>query len=488
MKVLFVASECAPFAKAGGLGDVVGSLPKALRLLGHDVRVVLPLYGSIDRSEAQRHDAPLAVPIGSGEAWCAVWEDRLPGTDVPVYFLEHNALFGGSQIYGGDGTTHGGARFVFLSRGAFMLCRKLKFVPDIMHTHDWPTAWLPLILNTVERHPPFDRTASVLTIHNIAHQPRFGVEVLGLAHLPAEVYRPDGIEDFMHLNPLKGGLYHATMVTTVSPRYAWEIRTPAGGAGLHPIVDFRGADLVGLLNGIDDGVWNPATDPLIPANYTALDLEGKKTCKRVLQESMGLEVRPDLPLLGVVSRLNGQKGSDVIADALDALLGLGAQLVLLGSGDPALEARFRLRADLGGGRFAARIGYDEGLAHRIEAGADIFLMPSRFEPCGLNQLYSQRYGTPPVVRATGGLDDTVEQCDISSGGGTGFKLWDLSPQSLIDTVAWALHVYREHPAVFRALQLRGMTKRMGWDQAALRYGEVYTWAVERVGRLAESAA
>ena len=483
-----MASECAPFAKAGGLGDVVGSLPKALRVLGHDVRVVIPLYGGGDRSEAQRHATPLAVPLGAGEAWCAVWEDRLPGTDVPVYFLEHNALFGGANIYSDDRGSHGAARFIFLSRGAFMLCRQLGFVPDIMHTHDWPTAWLPAMLNTVERGPPFERTASILTIHNIAHQPRFGVPALGLAHLPAEVYRSDGLEDFKHLNPLKGGLYHATMVTTVSPRYAWEIRTPEGGAGLHPVIDFRGGDLVGILNGIDDRVWNPATDPMIAANYGPFDLSGKAVCKRALQETMGLDPRPDVPLLGVVSRLTTQKGSDVIAHALDGLLGLGAQVVLLGSGDPGLEALFRHRAQYGGGWFAARIGYDEALAHQIEAGADLFLMPSRFEPCGLNQLYSQRYGTPPIVRATGGLDDTVEQCDVATQGGTGFKLWELSVDALVNTAGWAVTVYRDHPDVFRAVQKRGMTKRMGWDQAALRYGEVYAWAVERVGGLAESAA
>ncbi|MEQ8278625.1 MAG: glycogen synthase [Deltaproteobacteria bacterium] len=479
MKVLFVASECTPYAKAGGLGDVVGALPKALHALGVDVRVVLPKYAHIDVSGYQRHLAPLGVPLGDGTAWCALHESRLPGTNVPVYFLEHDALFGGAIYESYGGTVHEAARFGLLSRGAFSLCRYLGFVPDVFHVHDWPSAWLPIMHNTVEAKYPFFDAATVFTIHNMAHQPRFPKEALATLRIPESQFKPDGLEDFGQLNPFKGGAYHATMITTVSPRYAWEIRTPEGGAGLHEVMEFRGADLVGILNGIDEEVWNPEKDPYLAAHYAAEDLSGKAVCKRALQRELGLDVGATTPLIGIVSRLNHQKGSDVIATTLDAILAMGAQVVLLGSGDPTYEAVFAAKSEELRGRFAARIGFDEGLSHRIEAGADLFLMPSRFEPCGLNQMYSQRYGTLPIVTATGGLDDTVEQCDPATARGTGFKLSYLSSSTLLHTIDWALSVYRDAPLVFRTMQERCMEKPMGWEPAAIRYRELYQWALER---------
>ncbi|MGH7438755.1 MAG: glycogen synthase, partial [Polyangiaceae bacterium] len=277
---------------------------------------------------------------------------------------------------------------------------------------------------------------------------------------------------------LKGGLYHATKLTTVSRRYAEEIRSAPGGAGLEGAVRFRGADLVGILNGIDENAWNPRTDPAIAAPYEASDLAGKAACKRALQREMGLAERPDVPLIGVVSRLSEQKGTDVILAALTRLLDLDTQVVLLGSGDLPSEGYLAMRSKHGEGRFRAWIGFSEAVAHRIEAGADLFLMPSRFEPCGLNQMYSQRYGTLPIVRATGGLDDTVENYDPITGEGTGFKLWDLGPESLVATVRWAVETYRERPDHFRTMQLRGMHKKLGWDEAARGYADVYRWAVE----------
>lgn len=479
MRILFVASECVPFAKAGGLGDVVGALPKALLARGHDVRVLLPKYGFIPAHEMWRHSAPLGVPMGSGEAWCAVWESHLPGSKVPVYFLEHDALFGGPDIYEGEGSLRGAARFGLLSRGAFQLCRALSWIPDVIHVHDWPSAWVPVMLNGVEAQSEFESTATVLTIHNMAHQPKFPTEALELLHIGKDELRDDSLEDFGHLNPFKGGLFHATMLTTVSPRYAYEIRTPDGGAGLHQVMDMRGADLVGILNGIDDDIWDPATDRYLPAHFSSRNLSGKASCKDWLQREMGLQIRPDVPLFGVVSRLTDQKGLDVVVQVIDRLLDLDAQLVVLGSGDRALEAALRSRDGWEDGRFAAVIGYNEALAHQIEAGSDLFLMPSRFEPCGLNQLYSQRYGTLPIVRAVGGLDDTVEQFDPAHGRGTGFKLWNLTPDSLVATCAWAVETYRHHPAAFREMQRRAMTKPMGWDVSARGYEDIYAWALTR---------
>jgi starch synthase len=479
--VLFVASECSPYAKAGGLGDVVGALPAALRARGHDVRVVIPRYDTIPLDGFTRHDAPLAVPLGDGEAWSAVYETRQPGTDVPVYLLDHRELFGRGYLYDPPGGTAWDnlARFAFLSRGAFQLCRHLGWVPDVFHVHDWPTALVTMYLNTVEARGEFARSASVLTIHNLAHQARFPAWDWAATHVGWSVFNDQGVEDHRAVNVLKGGLYHATMLTAVSPRYAAEIRTPGGGAGLDGVLRFRGGDLVGILNGIDETVWDPSRDPSLAAHYSAEDLSGKAECKRALQREFGLAERADAPLIGVVSRLGEQKGTDVIAAALDGILALGAQVVVLGSGDTETERFLLDRSHHGGDRFRAWVGFNEALAHRIEAGSDLFLMPSRFEPCGLNQMYSQRYGTLPIVRATGGLDDTVENYDPQTGAGTGFKLWDLSPRSLVETVRWAVETYRDHPDAFRAMQVRAMRKRFGWGVAAERYGEVYRWAVER---------
>jgi starch synthase len=479
--VLFVASECAPFAKAGGLGDVVGALPVALKARGHDVRVVLPRYDAIPTEGMTRHESPLAVPLGIGEAWCAVYETRLPGTDVPVYMLDHLELFGRGYLYDPPGgmAMDNLVRFAFLSRGAIQLCRHLGWTPDVFHVHDWPSGLLPVYLNTIERHSPFGRSAMVLTIHNLAHQGRFPSRDLPATHVPWEVFNEHGLEDHGAVNVLKGALYHATMLTTVSPRYAQEIRTAEGGFGLDHVLRFRGADLVGILNGIDMNVWNPETDPYIPAHFSVRDLAGKAECKRALQREMHLAERPDVPLIGVVSRLTDQKGTDVIAAALGRILDLGTQMVILGSGDRRAEDYFSVRSHHGGDRFRAWIGFNEALSHRIEAGADLFLMPSRFEPCGLNQMYSQRYGTLPIVRATGGLDDTVENYDPNTGEGTGFKLWDLNPESLVETVRWAVETYRNRKDHFRAMQTRAMQKDFGWNVAAQRYGDVYRWALER---------
>ena len=477
--VLFVASECAHFVKAGGLGDVVGALPRALRELGHDARIVIPRYDAIPSEGLTRHPNPVAVPLGGGNAWSAVLETRLPGSDVPVYLLDHERLFGRGYLYDPPGSFAADnlVRYAYLCRGALQLCRHLQWIPDVFHVHDWPTALLPIYLNTIEANGPLATAATVLTIHNLAHQAKFPGADLPATHIPWSEFRPDALEDFGAINPLKGGLYQATKLTTVSPRYAAEIRTPEGGAGLDGVARFRGGDLIGILNGIDEQVWNPAADPEIAAPFDAEDLSGKASCKSALQRELSLAERPDVPLIGIVSRLSDQKGTDVALAALTRILDMDTQVVILGSGDRAAEGYLLIRSHHGGDRFRAWIGFSERLAHRIEAGADLFLMPSRFEPCGLNQMYSQRYGTLPIVRATGGLDDTVENYEPATGEGTGFKLWDLNVDSLVATVRWAVQTYRESPADFRAMQQRAMRKRFGWDVAARRYGQVYDWAV-----------
>jgi starch synthase len=466
--------------KAGGLGDVVGALPTALRALGHDARILIPRYDVIPSRGLIRHPDPLGIPIGGGEGWSAVLEGRLPGTDVPVYLLDHDQLFGRGYLYDPPGAfaSDNLVRFAYLCRGALQLCKHLGWIPDVFHVHDWPTALLPVYLNTVEAHGPLARAATVLTIHNLAHQAKFPAPDLLATHIPWSEFRPDGLEDFGAVNPLKGGLYHATKLTTVSPRYADEIRTPMGGAGLDRVMRFRGGDLIGVLNGIDEQAWNPRTDAMMAAPFDADDLSGKTVCKRALQREMGLAERSDVPLIGIVSRLSEQKGTDVVLAALTRILDLDTQVVILGSGDRAAEGYLLIRSQNGGDRFRAWIGFNEALAHRIEAAADCFLMPSRFEPCGLNQMYSQRYGALPIVRATGGLYDTVDNYDPATGRGTGFKLWDLNVDSLVATVRWAVATYRERPAHFQTMQRRAMRKRFGWDLAAKRYAEVYQYSLQ----------
>jgi starch synthase len=478
--ILFVASECAHFVKAGGLGDVVAALPTALRALGYDARIVIPRYDVIPLEGLTRHAAPLGVPLGGGEAWSSVLETRLPGTDVPVYLLDHQQLFGRGYLYDPPGSYAADnlVRFGFLSRGALQLCKYLGWTPDVFHVHDWPTALVPVYLNTIEAVGTLGRAATVLTIHNLAHQAKFPASELPATHVPWSEFRPDSLEDHGGVSPLKGGLYHATKLTTVSPRYAEEIKTVEGGAGLDGIMRFRAADLTGILNGIDERAWDPRTDPALVAQFDAHDFSGKAACKRALQREMSLAERPDVPLLGIVTRLSEQKGTDVVLAALTRILDLDVQLVIVGSGDLAAQGYLLWRSHHGGDRFRAWIGFSEALAHRVEAGADMFLMPSRFEPCGLNQMYSQRYGTLPIVRATGGLDDTVENYDLSTGAGTGFKLWDLNVDSLVATVAWAAETFRERTGHFRAMQQRAMRKHFGWDIAAKKYADVYAWALK----------
>ncbi len=474
LKVLFVASEVVPFAKTGGLADVCGALPLALAARGHDVRVVLPRYRVAKKHPAERLPGPLMVPLAGGQAWGGVYEARVGASEARFYLLEHDGLFDRPGIYGdgGGGYRDNLARYTFLSRGALRLCRQLDWAPDVVHAHDWQTALTPIYLDTLERGSPLGRAASVLTLHNMGYQGWFDKRELGTTNLGWELFHARGLESHDTINLLKGGLYHATLVSTVSPRYAREIQTPEGGEGLDGVLRDRGGDLLGILNGIDDSVWNPAGDGHIPALFSADDLSGKHECKARLQEELGLAQDPHAPLIGLVSRFAAQKGIDVFAEALPEILGLGAQVVVLGSGEAWAEEAFQHLSHTTP-RFRAFIGMNEGLAHRIEAGADLFLMPSRYEPCGLNQLYSQRYGTLPIVRAVGGLDDTVEHDE------TGFKFETLDADELSHAVALAVFTYRERPEHFRMMQYRAMNKPMGWGHASRQYEALYRLAMAR---------
>ncbi len=481
LKVLFVASECAPFAKTGGLADVAGALPKALRPRGIDARVVMPLYRGIAWSTLDVLDGALSVPIGGGTAHGRVRLGRLPRSDAPVYFLEHHHYYDREYLYGSptDAYSDNVERFTFLSRGALQLCRALGWHPDIVHANDWQTALVPVYIDTVEWAQPLHGAASLYTIHNLAYQGVTDRGALFITGLGPEHDNSSEFEHFGTLNLTKAAIAHATLVTTVSPTYAREIRTPAFGYGLDGVLRARAGDLFGIVNGIDREEWNPATDPHLPARFDASDLGGKAVCKAELQKEAGLPVREDVPLFGLVARLVPQKGIDVLAHALDRILDLDLQLILLGTGDPEAESFFAQVADERGERFRAWLQFNNGRAHRIEAGCDFFLMPSRFEPCGLNQLYSLAYGTLPIVRATGGLADTVRGYDERAGRGTGFSFHDLTPGALCDTVGWAVSTWYDRPEHVRRMRLEAMAEDYSWQHAAAEYEKLYLLAYER---------
>jgi starch synthase len=475
MKVLFVSSECSPFAKTGGLGEVIGALPKALRRLGVDVRVVMPLYAGMPWREFEPLEGVLSVPMWYGMGHARLRLGWLPGGQVPIYCLEHHHYFDRPHLYGPppDAYPDNLERFAFLSRGALAAAKALGFIPDVIHAHDWQTALVPVYVDTVEWGRPLHGSATLYTIHNLAFQGVYDGGAMFLTGLGPEHYHAREFEHFGTLNLTKAALYRSTLLTTVSRNYAREIQTPAFGCGLDGVLAERGGDLIGVPNGLDMEEWNPATDPHVAAHFDADDLTGKAGCKAALQREAGFPVRPDVPILSLVTRLAPQKGTDVLAHALDRILGWDVQLVMLGSGDPEAERFFAARARARPDRFCAWFPFDDARAHRVQAGADFFVMPSRFEPCGLGQLYAKRYGTLPIVRATGGLVDTVASYDESSGSGTGFVFHDLDPRSLADTIGWAVSTWYECPAHIDAMRRRAMRDDHSWEQAARAYVDLY---------------
>jgi starch synthase len=475
MKVLFVASEVAPFRKTGGLADVAGVLPRALRDRGIDIRVVMPLYQGIPWNDLEPLDGTLTVPMYFGAARAGVRLGRLPGSELPVYFIEYNRFFDRPHVYGppGQAYTDNLERFSLFSRASLELCKTIGFIPDVIHANDWQTALVPVYVNTVEWGKPLHGAGTVFTIHNLAYQGNFESGAMFITGLGQEHYNSSEFEHFGDMNLMKAAIRHANLLSTVSPTYAREIQTGAYGFGLDGELALRGHDLRGVLNGIDTHDWDPEHDPLIAAPFSAADSSGKAACKAALQRQLGLPQRPEVPLFGVVGRLTPQKGFDVLAHAMERIFQWDLQMVLLGNGDHEAEAFFRYLAGRRSDKFRAHIGFDEGLAHRIEAASDFLLMPSRFEPCGLNQMYSQRYGTLPIVRGTGGLLDTVMNYDQATGGGTGFIFWDLNPGSLTNTVGWALSTFHDRPTHIAAMRHRAMEQDFSWDRAAAAYEDLY---------------
>jgi starch synthase len=485
VKILCAASEAAPFAHTGGLGDVAGALPKALNRLGHDIRLIMPLYRAVDvrRHKLRIVARGLSVPAASGPLAVDVLEGHL-SSGVPVYFIRHDPSFDRDGLYqtpSAEDYPDNAERFALFCRAALQTCRSVDFQPEVLHAHDWQTALLPVYLKTALRSDPFfQRTATVFTVHNLGYQGLFSPEALPRLMLPRELFTPAGLEFYGKGNLLKGGLLFADLLTTVSRRYSQEIQTADQGFGLDGVLRARKDELFGVLNGIDPEEWNPASDPHIVAHYTVDDLSGKARCKADLQRRLTLPVRATAPLLAVISRLAGQKGLDLLRGILETLMALNLQLVMLGSGEKDLEAAFREAAAKHPSKLAVRIGFDLPLSHQIEAGADLFLMPSRYEPCGLNQMYSLAYGTIPVARATGGLDDTVVRFDPVTGQGNGFKFEDATEAAFLQAIWQALELYREK-SLWHRLISNAMAADFTWDRSAREYEQLYRRAAEKKG-------
>ncbi len=461
-----ISSEAAPFAKTGGLADVAGALPSALAEFGDEAAVVLPRYRSIDLKTARRVWDRLYVHFGP-----RIFETNiyLAAAPFPVYLVDCPALFDRKGLYGENGgldfpDNH--VRFAVFARAALGIARHL-FRTDIFHCHDWQAGLVPAYLRTtLSSDPTFLGCRTLFTIHNLGYQGLFPASALAEIGLDASVMLPDGMEFYGRVSYLKSGIAYADALNTVSPTYAREVQTAEYGFGLDGALRARSADLSGILNGVDYREWSPEVDPHLPARYSAADLSGKVVCKRQLLAEFGLpEDAVDRPLFGIVSRFTRQKGADLIAQAAGEIAALDGYLVALGTGEPEYEDLFRRMQSEFPGRIAVRIGFDNGLAHRIEAGADLFLMPSAYEPCGLNQIYSLRYGTVPVVRATGGLDDTIEE-------GTGFKFAEYSGEALRGAIHAAAAAYAGRDG-WEAMMRRGMDKDFSWRASAAAYSALY---------------
>jgi starch synthase len=478
VRLLYIASEMAPFAKTGGLGDVMGALPRELHRRGHEVRVFLPAYGRIDAAKyglARSPGSPeIELRLGAHRVVVTIAVATLPGSDLPVHFVHCPGLYGRPSIYTNDGDEH--LRFLALSYAALEACRRTGFAPDVVHCHDWATALVPLILKTVyAKDALLGRARSLLTIHNLRYQGIFGAAVIadtGLAGAQGRFHQDQLREG--RVNFLLHGLLYADGVTTVSPSYSREIQGPEQGAGLDGFLRARSSTVVGILNGVDYDEWSPERDAHIPYRYGPDDLSGKELDKEWLLGQLGLPYVPGVPLFGVVSRLVGQKGLDLLADVAPALLQRhGFQLAVLGSGEHRLEERFARLQRAFPRQVCFYRGFSNELAHGIEAGADMFVMPSRYEPCGLNQLYSLRYGTVPIVHRTGGLADTVRLWDPRTGEGTGFPFEQHDAPGLRWGIQAALGVYRDRSA-WRRLMRNGMAQDWSWERQARLYELLYS--------------
>jgi starch synthase len=501
MNILLAASEVFGFAKTGGLADVAGALPAALARLGHRCAVVMPLYRAARDGpqwvEPTAH--ALNLPVGGQTVTGRLWQSRLPGTDVPVYLIEQPNYFERDDPAKGYGlyqyTLPSGqkrdypdncARFVFFCRAVLETARLLDWWPDVLHANDWQCGLVPAYLAEEYRElPAFASMKSLFTVHNLAYQGLFWHLDLPLTGLGWRLFNYRQLEFHGHLNFLKAGLVFADRLSTVSPTYAREIQTPYYGCGLQGVLLERSDRVTGIVNGVDYGAWDPASDSHISARYDVASVgQGKPLCKQALQQALGLPQQAGTPLLAMVARLVEQKGIDLVLDAAEGILATGAQFVVLGEGHPSYHQRLRTLEERHPQQVAARIGFDEVLAHQIEAGADVFLMPSLYEPSGLNQLYSLKYGTVPVVRATGGLADTVTDTTpetLAARTATGFRFVPYAADALQQAVHRALALYRDQPDHWLQVVQNGMRQDWSWDRSAKQYEQVYASLIEARG-------
>jgi starch synthase len=478
MRILFCTSEASPFAKTGGLADVAGSLPEALHKLGCDVRIFMPLYRGVRENlaslEPLGHGA--TITIGPHDYHVHLWQSRT-ASGIPVYFLEKDEFFDRSNLYGspvrGDYEDNA-ERFIGFSLSVRHVCEAAGWFPSIFHLHDWQTGLVAPYFQMNWRYDPrFARSGTVFTIHNIAYQGIFPAGFFPLLNLPPQVWSFQGIEFYGQCNLLKAGIVYSDFLTTVSPRYAEEITTSDFGFGLEGVLTERKKSLRGILNGIDTDIWDPRTDSYLPENYGPDELAGKNACKRALCELAGFEkTTRRFPLLGMIGRLAAQKGFDLLEQILPELMELPVNLVILGTGDASIEESIRSMEKQFPNRLKLTDRYDEKMAHLIEAGSDIFLMPSRYEPCGLNQMYSLRYGTIPVVHSTGGLDNSVLDVLLHPGSGTGFKFYKYEPEAFLEKIKFALALFENSPK-WEEIQKRAMAQDFSWSMSAKNYLAVY---------------
>jgi starch synthase len=487
LKILLASPEAVPFAKTGGLADVAGALPKAVASAGHEIRLILPLYLQVDRAKfgLRKVASGLTTDIAGRKETFELYDCEVDGDGFKSWFISHAGFFHRPELYRDPSTGRDWAdndeRFAFFAKAVLESCRKAGFMPDVIHCNDWQTGLIPAFLKVDKEYNNFARTATLFSIHNIAYQGNFPRDTFAKLGLDWSLFAPgQGFEFWEYVSYLKAGLWYSDIINTVSRRYAEEIQSSNEyGNGFEGVLKCRSKDLFGVLNGIDYDVWNPDKDDLIPARFWPDNLAGKKKCKLELRRKMGLpNVRRDVPIIGIISRLADQKGFDLIAVVADDILALDLQMVILGTGDQKYHELFAALHEKYPRKIAITLGFDNSLAHLIEAGSDMFLMPSRYEPCGLNQMYSLKYGTIPIVRETGGLADTIQNANPTRGTGNGFVFRKYDAKEMLTAIKFALEVYRDKN-VWEVMMLRAMRQDFSWKASAERYIGLYQKAVER---------
>lgn len=482
LKILVASSEAAPFAKTGGLADVAGSLPKALKDLGHDVRIVLPYYASSKKLNLQiKEEIPvLEVPIADHKEQSSVISAML-ADKVPTYLIRQDRYYDREYLYStpqGDYPDNA-ERFIFFSRSILELIKKIDFVPDIIHCNDWQTGLIPAYLKTLYAHDDLYKSIStVFTVHNLGYQGKFWALDMPMTNLPWDIFNINGLEYYGDISFLKSGLMFSDVLSTVSKGYSREIQTSEYGLGMEGVLQYRRDDLYGILNGVDYDEWSPEKDKYLAANYAFDNLEGKKACQEDLLKEFGLKITKDVPIIGIISRLADQKGFDILAEAMPELMKMKLAMVVLGTGEQKYHDLFNSMKQEYGKKLGVMIAFDNKIAHKIEAGSDMFLMPSRYEPCGLNQIYSLKYGTIPIVRATGGLDDTIQDFDPKTSQGNGFKFKEYSASQLITTIKKAMEVYKEKEVWTKVVQ-NAMKEDHSWKTSAREYINLYETAIKK---------